>query len=592
MEEKFKKQISEHEIHLKKYTSIFNIVGNLKILFVIVFAFSIYLFFRIGLVLNTILFSIIIFIILIILWIYHSMISEKVNYHKGIISINKKQLDRIAYNWESFKDIGEEFIDENHPYSKDLDIVGKKSLFQFINSTNTYYGRQVFANDLLKPKYDEAEISSREEAILELSKNIEFSNKIQYFLQKVKPTSEILDLVNELKTDKRFIESKVIKFIFKYLPIVTVSFAILVLVFDLKDLYYALSIIEFIQCLIWVLGVKKISTYLGSVTAMPYKLDAYNKAIDIIESENFESKRLKEIKAALCSSDLSASKAIKDLDRIVNKINSRSNEVLYFVLNIVLWWDYNCCIMLQEWKEKYSNISEEWFLKIGELESLISFANLPNACDNMVIPNHTDDKNTIVAKEIGHPLIPNKKRVNNNISVNDNILIISGSNMSGKTTFLRTIGINLVLAQAGSLVCANKMTFSIMEILTSMRISDDLNEGVSTFYAELKRIKAIIDEANKNKRILFLIDEIFRGTNSIDRLYGAKTVINKLNNLKVIGMVSTHDLELCELANSRIKNYSFSEHYKNNEILFDYKIKEGKSQTTNAKHLMSMLGIV
>lgn len=592
MEEKFKKQISEHEIHLKKYTSIFNIVGNLKILLVIALAFSVYLLFRLGLSLNTIFVSVGILIILIALWIYHSIITEKINYHKGIISINKKQLDRISYNWDSFDDIGEEFIDENHPYSKDLDIVGKKSLFQFINSTNTYHGRQAFANDLLHPNYDETEILYREEAIIELSRNIEFSNKIQYFLQKIKPTPDILKLVDELKNDKIFIKSKITKNVLKFTPIITVPFAALVLIFNLRDLYYILSIVEFIQCIVWVLGIKKIATYLGSVTALPYKLNAYTKAIDMISLENFESQKLKEIKASLCSSDSSASKAIKDLDKIVNKINFRSNEVLYFVLNIILWWDYNCCIMLEEWGGKYSKTSEDWFLKIGEFESLISFSNLPNACNNMVIPTYIDEKNAIEAKEIGHPLIPNDTRVNNDISVNDNILIISGSNMSGKTTFLRTIGINLVLAQAGSFVCANRMTFSRLDIFTSMRISDDLNEGISTFYAELKRIKSILDEANKNKKILFLIDEIFKGTNSVDRLYGAKTVISKLNNLKAIGMVSTHDLELCDLANSRIKNYSFLEQYKNNEIYFDYKIQEGKSQTTNAKHLMKMLGII
>jgi len=248
--------------------------------------------------------------------------------------------------------------------------------------------------------------------------------------------------------------------------------------------------------------------------------------------------------------------------------------------------------MLEEWKEKYSKLSEDWFLKIGELESLISFANLPNACSNMSTPIYTDDKNIIKAEEIGHPLLPNDKRISNDMAIDDNILIISGSNMSGKTTFLRTVGINLCLAKAGSLVCANKFTFSNLNILTSMRITDDLNEGISSFYAELKRIKLIVDEAKKNQDILFLIDEIFKGTNSIDRLYGAKTVISKLSGLNTIGLISTHDLELCSLANSRIKNYSFSERYADNKIYFDYKIKEGKSETTNAKYLMEIIGLI
>lgn len=592
MEDKFKSEILENETYLKKYSSIFNIVGNLKILFVITFIASIYFLFRMGLSLYTCSISILILMMLIILWVYHSIITEKVNYYKGIISINKKQIDRINYNWDKFNDIGEEFINIDHPYALDLDIVGKKSLFQFINSTNTYHGREAFANDLLNPKYTENEILSRQEAISELSKNIEFSNKIQYYLQSIKPTKDVLDLVNELKDDKIFIKSKIIKNILKFLPILTISFGALVLVFEIKNLYYIASLIEFFQCALWVIGIKKITAYLGAITSLPYKLNSYSKAIDVIASENLNSKKLLEIKSALCSSDISASKALKDLDKITSKINSRSNEVLYFVLNILLWWDYNCAIMLEDWKEKYSKVSYDWFLNLGELESLISFANLPNACDNMTMPIYVNEKNIIKSEEIGHPLIPNIKRINNDINISNNILIISGSNMSGKTTFLRTIGINSVLAKAGSFICSKKFIFSNLTIMTSMRISDDLNEGVSTFYAELKRIKSIVDEAKKGENILFLIDEIFRGTNSIDRLYGAKTVISKLNSLNVIGLISTHDLELCELASSRIKNYSFSESYKDKKIFFDYKIKQGKSQTTNAKHLMEMVGII
>ncbi len=594
MEDKFKKQILDHEIYLKRYNSIFNLIGNLKIIFFLLFAISIYFLFSKGIFLNEILISLGIFIILVALFVHHSIIFEKVSYYKGIIEINKKSIDRINLKWDSFKDTGREFIDHDHAYALDLDIVGDKSLFQLVNSTNTWHGRQALSKDLLNQNYDKEEILLRQEGILELVKNIEFSNKIQYYLSKIDPAYSVLDLVNELKDDRRFINSKFIKIIMKFLPIITVFFVILVLIFNLTNLYFAISLVAFIQCLIWVLGIKKIAEYLGSITELPYKLSSYSAAIDIIEKEEFTSKKLLEIKSSLCSLDVSASKAIKELGRITNRINSRNNEMLYFILNILLWWDYNCAIMLEEWKIKYSSLSEDWFLKIGELESLISFANLPNACKNMSVPNISTENNIIKAVEIGHPLISNEIRICNDIESKNNILIISGSNMSGKTTFLRTIGINMVLAQAGSLVCAKEMTFSFMKMFTSMRISDDLNEGVSTFYAELKRIKSIIDLAINDDRMIFLIDEIFRGTNSVDRLYGAKCVIAKLCDLKVTGIISTHDLELCELSNSnfRIKNYSFSEFYKDNKIYFDYKIKEGKSRTTNAKHLMEMLGII
>ena len=164
--------------------------------------------------------------------------------------------------------------------------------------------------------------------------------------------------------------------------------------------------------------------------------------------------------------------------------------------------------------------------------------------------------------------------------------------MSGKTTFLRTIGINLVLAYSGAPVAANNMRCSILDIFTSMRITDDLSNGISTFYAELIRISEIIKHVEKEEETIFLIDEIFRGTNSSDRITGAKNVLANLNKLGVIGAITTHDLELCVLDKyNRVKNYNFSEHYENNNIIFDYKLREGKATTTNAKYLMRLVGI-
>ena len=231
---------------------------------------------------------------------------------------------------------------------------------------------------------------------------------------------------------------------------------------------------------------------------------------------------------------------------------------------------------------------------LGAFESLISFANLPRVCSNTAIPSCTEEKNYFEAKNLGHPLILNESRVSNDFKSNNNVFIISGSNMSGKTTFMRTIGINLVLAKAGSFVCAEGLKFSNMDIVTSMRIIDDLNEGISTFYAELKRIKMIIDVAHSNENTLFLIDEIFRGTNSVDRLKGAEEVLRELCATKVSGLITTHDLQVCDLESefSNIINLSFSESFKEDEMYFDYKLKNGKSKTTNAEYLLRKVGII
>ena len=234
-----------------------------------------------------------------------------------------------------------------------------------------------------------------------------------------------------------------------------------------------------------------------------------------------------------------------------------------------------------------------WFESLGKFESLLSFSHFPNVVRNTTLPTITLGKE-VTAKEIGHPLIKNDLRVCNDVQIDNSIFIISGSNMSGKTTFMRTLGINLVLAKAGGFVCAKDMHVSQLNLMTSMRIADNLSEGISTFYAELKRIKGIMEMARIDENMLFLIDEIFRGTNSVDRLIGAKTVLERLNEQNVIGIITTHDLELAQETKEidRIRNYSFNEHYTDSEINFDYKIKKGVSTTTNAKFLMKMMDII
>jgi len=328
--------------------------------------------------------------------------------------------------------------------------------------------------------------------------------------------------------------------------------------------------------------------YLASISRLPYSLKAYSDVIDLIVSKSYSSQKLQQIQSRL--GQLSAAQAIKDLSRIADKVNVKHNALIWFLINVLLLWDFWCAMLFEKWKQKYAAEAAGWLPALGEFESLLCLASLPSVCDNTCIPAISDD---IKAREMGHPLIPAKVRVDNDFICGNNILIISGSNMSGKTTFMRTLGINLVLARAGSFVCAKDMSFALIEIITSMRIADDLNQGISTFYAELRRIKSIIALAEKGPKMLFLIDEIFKGTNSIDRIIGAKTVITKLESFGAIGIITTHDLELCEIATtaSRIVNYSFSEEYRDGQIYFDYEIKPGQSTTTNAQYLMEMVGI-
>jgi DNA mismatch repair ATPase MutS len=581
--------ISEHEAKLKKVRGIFSLLGYGKLFFILLTGFLIFSVVTEGFSAVIIISAVLSFAVLAALWVFHNNLQESMNYSNGIIEICNRQTDRINGKWASFKDDGAQFLDSDHLYAADLDIVGAKSLFQLLNTTGTWHGRQFFSEDLLRPAYNREEILIRQEAIAELSADTRFSCKIQYHLSKIGVNPAAVKLAEELKEETPFIENAVLRFLLSYVPALTCVFLAVIFIFKLETLYITGAAAAFAQALVWVLTLPKTHAYLGAAAGLPYKLSDYAAAISLITGKEFKSEKLNQIKEQL----VSAEKGFKWLGRIADKLNIRQIAVLYYIFNILLLWDLECAFSLREWKKKYALLSEKWFASIGEFESLLSFSHLPNICAGTCMPEIIAGEKIINAELTGHPLLANEKRVCNDFNFNGNILIISGSNMSGKTTFLRTVGINLVLAKCGSFVCAKRFACSVFEPAASMRITDDLNEGLSTFYAELKRIKKIIDTAKGQTNMLFLIDEIFRGTNSVDRLYGAKTVLSKLHGINAAGLISTHDLELCELAEmyQRVENFSFSETYEGGKIIFDYKIRGGKSTTTNAKYLMEMVGI-
>jgi len=599
MYEKFLEIITEHEQQLLQNSKTFNQLGFAKLAAALIVLVCVVFLFTSSFAVWAILSAIVFFAGAITLWVLHYRLDNKIHYAKGIISICSRHVCRITGEWPNFSDTGKEFIDSTHHYSGDLDIVGEKSFFQFLNTTHTWHGRQKFAGDLLHPSYSTTDIKQRQTAIAELSQDIDFSNNIEYYLSQIgaNPLDEKLaaELAHNAPVKLRLarnsdsISSKFVRLIICFMPVVTVVLLAAGALFQIRPMLIAGIIFTIVQAALCYVEKNNVWNYLGIMECLPYKLSKYVKVINVLTARKFSSDKLNQIKSQLEV----AAEAVKELESIGNKLSFRANPLIYIALNVLLLWDFHCTFLLERWKRKYSAIATEWFTAIGEFESLLAFSHLPNVCEGVSLPEIVEDNGKINAEELGHPLLQNHSRVNNDIEFDNNILIISGSNMSGKTTFMRTVGVNLLLAKAGSFVCASKMTCSKFDIITSMRIADDLNQGVSTFYAELKRVKLILDMAAENGSIIFLIDEIFKGTNSVDRLAGADAVISKLAGLNSTGMVSTHDLELCKLAEltSRIVNYSFCENYRDGAIHFDFKLRKGQSKTTNARFLMEMMGI-
>lgn len=588
MEQIFNEKLDKHEIILKKEKKDAITIGYLKLILFISIIVSLYFGLNDGVLF---IFSLLETAVFAFIWVIHHKLKNKIHYIKTMIDIISRHQKRINGEWTTFIDIGKEFIDENHPYAADLDIVGKESLFQYLNTTHTFYGRKLLAQSLLEPNTTIEEITLKQKGVQELSNDLDLLLDMENHFSNIGVDSKTPKLIEDLKDKTLFISNKTLLLFLKFLPIPIFIFLIFMFIFQNTILISMGAGILLILIASWLFGFTINQKYLAKLSYLPYTLSEYNQIIIKIQQLSFTSQKLNDIKTLLGKTV--ALKAFKELNIITGMSKVNKNAIFSFVLNVLFQWDYRISIMYQNWKIKYANEAENWFIALGEFEYLLNLAIYPHLNSKASMPVF-NDKLEINVKEIGHPLINLKTRVNNNFKFNNEIFIISGSNMSGKTTFLRTLGINIILGKAGSFVCADKMESGIFNIITSMRIKDNLNEGVSTFYGELKRIKAILDYAKKDKSCLFLIDEIFKGTNSVDRLIGAQNVIDKLNNANVCGLLTTHDLELCEIAskNKRIKNASFAEYYENNEIHFDYKIKEGKSTTTNAKYLMEMLEII
>jgi DNA mismatch repair ATPase MutS len=532
-------------------------------------------------------------ILFIILVKRHNILKHNKKSVSILCGINENSIKRLNGEWKKFIDIGEEFMDDNHNYSKDLDIFGDGSLFQWINTACTYTGRKKLKEALESAQVSIGEIRRRQEAIKELARNIGWRQR--FMAEGIMISDEIHnpdELIRWGKDKRNFIRNSLVISALRIIPVITIM--ITILYFTTSKISYQIPLIAAsVQGIILIPGFKERNRILDTVYKYKQNIKVYNNMLKLIEKKNFNSEYLKALKDNFINSNKkTASEQINSLVNIVNFISDRSN-IFYLPLNIITLWDYQCLILLERWKKYCGSDLEKWIDTIGAMEELSSLAVIRYDHPDWDVPEVKEGDPIFKAEEMGHPLLSN--RVANDLSIykQHSILLITGSNMSGKSTLLRTAGINLVLAYAGAPVCAKSFCCSIMKIYTCMRISDNLEKRISSFYAELLRIKTLVKAVKEKETVFFLLDEIFKGTNSADRHTGASVLIDNLSNEDALGLVSTHDLELCDIeqTNQKVRNYHFREYYKDNEICFDYKLRVGCSTTRNALYLMKMAGI-
>ncbi len=506
--------------------------------------------------------------------------------------------DRILLSfrdeWNDIQDDGSQFLGTEDYFAKDVDMLGFNSLYQKINLAHTPKGKQRLAALFSLSQEDIEHRESRQEAIGELVNNIDFVVDFSAgtkLLDNKKAKSDGIDAFAKYCGDE---EQGILpvwaRSISLILPAIFWVF-LLLWIGGITHYGYAL-VMFFINLSVTILTRHITDRVIQPLYVMCMVFEGYMDALETLKDNKFKAEQLKELQDELCGKD-GTYQAFKGLKGISQAYNISFNPVLHQVLSALFFWDYQLAAGVSGWKKKYGRNISGCFENIAEIEALISLALVGIIHECCWGELQYEDNVGMNVKDAYHPLINQQKVVANTAQLNNGITIITGSNMSGKTTFLRTLAMNLALLYMGAPVCAKEFRSSYMKIFTSMRVADDVAHGISTFYAEILRIKTMSEYKNVNKPMLCLIDEIFKGTNSADRIVGAKGVITGLADSNTMVVVSTHDFELCELKSSNgdnVTNHHFEEYYEDGQLKFDYKIKGGRCTTTNAKAILKMAG--
>jgi len=525
----------------------------------------------------------------------HENVIKKRKFHEALKEINENEIKASHGEFLDF-DNGEEFASTDHEYASDLDIFGDRSVFHSLNRTTTSIGKS-FLSTWLKTfpeKGNINEIKQKQDAVQELAGKLDLRQNIQAHGKFIEDSMKRLESFHDLFDEPDTVLGK------KPL-IVLIHIFPLVIMGSIVSLFFHVS---------WLipLGLVLIQGIVNRLTGKSRQriyalssrnakiLTAYSNITSELEKENFTGDKLKEYKSGLFLEDKPASFHIKKLSTILGYFDLRLSGEFHLLFNNLFFWDLHCVYRIEKWKRKTGPVIHKWFDVIGKFEGLSSLANALYNNPDWTMPEVRGPEFQFEARSIGHPLIPKAENVHNDVSLQNkgNVLIVTGPNMSGKTTFLKTLGVNIVLAMAGGPVCAARFELSPLRLYTSMKVTDSLDKKMSLFYAELLRLKMIMDAILGKEPVFFLIDEMLKGTNESDRHKGAIALIKQLVENKADGILATHDLELTKLEKDHteaITNHHFDGYIEGDKLLFDYKLKTGVCQSSNALELMKKVGI-
>lgn len=518
----------------------------------------------------------------------HEGLKRRLRHLQMLALINDWEIKSQQNNHSHFAD-GSEFVDSHHPYSFDLDIFGAGSLFQRINRTSTETGKDKLAHIFASPLSSIEEVVSRQQTVEELNSKLDFRQHFQAIglssIEKKEDQKKILDWLQlpSFVYGKTFYHWMLILF-----PLVSVITLLVWVIAGFSAPFIAVTLFQWAIIGRHAKRVTLLQDYIGN---QRYLLEKFAEHFELLNKENFGTKLTKELKEE-------AHEARQQLLILASRsraLDLRLNLIATLLLNSTLLYDLQCVYKLEQWRESNRGRLEKWLQAIADTDALNSLATFAFNHPEYVVPEISDEQE-LSAVSLGHPLISSGDRVCNDVRMdkNSNLWIVTGANMAGKSTFLRTVGVNVVLALTGSVVCAKKMLCPLIGVYSGMRNTDSINENQSYFYAELLRLHNIIEKLREGKPLLILLDEILKGTNSIDKLNGSEELLKQLTTLPCLAMIATHDVALGEMERqfSQIKNYHFETTIKGDELSFDYKLRSGVSTGKNATFLMRKMGII
>lgn len=510
------------------------------------------------------------------------------------LRINREELQALAGDQSAFEE-GNEFIDPEHPYSFDLDLFGRHSLFQALNRTCTHFGSTTLAGWLKIHLHEKKEIEERQQAVQDMASRPEFREEFRITgLMNQGKASDGEDIRQWSQSTSSFSHALWVKLLIWGVP----SINLLLLI---AGLFGVISLswlgISFMLFVIISFGVIRKATAIQELYGQKLNiLNGYAKLIALAKHQKWNAEELQYLMRELDIDGESPDKVLMKLSKELDRLDLRNNQLLYVLLEGGMFFQLHQIVRIEKWKERYGQYVVGWLEAVGQLDALCSLGTFAYNHPNYSWPEISDKPFCFMARGMGHPLMSPAQCVKNDVQIPSRpyFLIITGANMAGKSTYLRTIGVNYLLACMGCPVCCESLMLYPARLVTSLRTSDSLSDNESYFFAELKRLKRIIGWLNEGQQLFIILDEILKGTNSVDKQKGSFDLIKQFMNLQANGIIATHDLLLGKLANQfpqKIQNYCFEADIIDNELHFSYKLREGVAQNMNACFLMKKMGI-